>query len=155
MKLRRAKEASELSSAQMEAKIKYPSSANLWRSYSTHPELVTKKNQPERIPNEEDIEDTIWKIFNGVDGDIRSLIESLRPNQDEPSNKSNYLGFATHQSQTANWIRDQINFVLRVIDFTNRVNRSFPDLDIGALIGGFRSNQKDISYKSSCYGILP
>ncbi|CAA7058072.1 unnamed protein product [Microthlaspi erraticum] len=78
MKLRRAKETSELSSVQMEAVIKHPSSRNTWRSYSTHPELATKNNQPKRSSYEADIEDTFWQIFNGLDGDTRCSNPGVR-----------------------------------------------------------------------------
>ncbi|CAA7014584.1 unnamed protein product [Microthlaspi erraticum] len=89
MKLRRAKETSELSSAQIEAKTKHPKSTNICRSDSTHPEIATKNNQPKRSSYEVDVEDTFWQIFNGPDGDMQPLIESFQPNQDEPSFKSN------------------------------------------------------------------
>ncbi|CAA7028598.1 unnamed protein product [Microthlaspi erraticum] len=153
MKLRRAKEINELSSTQMEAKIKTPSSTT-WRSYSTHSELSTKNNQTKRSSYEADIEDTFWKIFNAPDGDMRSLIEAFRPNQDEPSFKSNYYRFYTHHRNTESWIRFNRRSDQGVIDFTNRVNRSFPDLDPGAHIGRFRSNQKDLGYEPTWYGIL-
>uniref|UniRef100_A0A1J3E2G6 Uncharacterized protein n=1 Tax=Noccaea caerulescens TaxID=107243 RepID=A0A1J3E2G6_NOCCA len=151
MKLRRAKEASELSSAQMEAKIKHPSSTNTFRSDSTHIEFTTKKNQLEMIPDEEDIEDTFCKVFNGRYGDLRSLIESFRPNQKDLSYKSNCSIFSTHQRNTANWTRFNQRSDQGVISFTNRVTRNFTDLDPGALIGVFRPNQKEIGHEPTCY----
>ncbi|CAA7049916.1 unnamed protein product [Microthlaspi erraticum] len=154
MNLRRAKETSKLCLAQVEDDIKHTSSTNTWRTYSTHTEFTSKKNQLKGILDEEDIEDTFWKVFNGSAGEIGPLLELFPSKQKDPKYKPNCFGFLTHQRKTENWIRGQIQFGSRVIEFTNRVNRSFPDLDQGVLFGGFRANQKDLSYKPVCSGIM-
>lgn len=69
MKLKRAKQTCELSPVQTQENAKHSISTNIWRTYSTHIEHTTTKNQLQRIHHEKYIEYTIWQKFNRPDGD--------------------------------------------------------------------------------------